>query len=265
MKPGYWAGLLAPVCFAALLFSAPGQACGADQRVRTAQQALNTAQTKFNNAQQAWNKAQQDLTKAQAAHQTSSNRLHQARQTAAQKHAADLGMTAAASERDAASRQMEARRNSIEAELKTLREYQAAEKEADAARARLGDLPDDKSLTPAQQQTLGSELAAKLKRPTEMRKEAGSRDPAMQQAVQRWQSAEKKIAELQPKLKKAIDSDPAVTKAVQEEKQTLAALEKARNAATRAEQDASTAQANLDRHNQQLQAAIAQSRPARHR
>ena len=81
------------------------QAATANSRVRTAQQAFNAAQTKLNTARQASDKAQQDLAKAQSAFQGASNHVQQARQGAAQKHGAEIGMTAAIGERDAATRQ----------------------------------------------------------------------------------------------------------------------------------------------------------------
>ena len=232
----------------------------ADYRVRAAQQALITAQTKFGTAQRAWNHAQEDFTRAQTQFQNATNRVHQMRQAAAQRLAAELGMTAAVSEREAASRHIEARRTAIEAGLRTHSDYQTAEKQTEAARKRLLDLSQDKSLTEEQQQKLASELAARIRHPTEMRKEAEARDADMQKATQSWQTAGKRIVELQPRLKKAIDSDPSVTKAAQEEKQTATALEKARTAATRVEDALMTAQANLDNRNQQLQAAILYSR-----
>jgi chromosome segregation ATPase len=215
--------------------------------------------------QQAWAKTQQEFAKAQSEHQTASNRLQQARRGAAQKSAADLGVTTAVTERDAASRQINSRRNAIEKEIKTRSDYQTAEKETDEARARLIVLPEDKSLTDEQRENLGKELSAKIRRPTEMRKQLEAKDPEMLQALQHREAALKKIAELQPKLKKAIDSDPAVSKATEQEKQAASALEKARNAAARTELDFNTAQTNLDRQNQQLQAAIAQSHYRKHR
>ena len=179
---------------------------------------------------------------------------------AARRHAAELGMTAALSARDAATRQIQARRNAIEAELRTHRDYQTVENETDQARKRLSELPEDQSLTQEQREKVGAELAAKIRRPTEMRKEFEAADSEMQQETERWHTAAKRVAELQPQLKRAIDSDPAVIKAAQEEKQIAATLEKARPAVTRAEQAVTAAQGNLERQNQRLQAAMAQSR-----
>jgi chromosome segregation ATPase len=254
----------AKACLAGwFLLAAHAQA--ADARVTAAQKAFNTAQIKLNQARQAFDKTQQEFAKAQSAHQTTSNKLHQARQAAAQKHGADLGMSEAVLERDTAFHQITGRRTALEAQLKTERDYQVAENETEAARKRLEELPEDKSLTPDQQEKLGSELAAKIRRPTELRKKAETGDGEIQQAAERYQTAGKKIAALQPQLKKAIDSDPAVTKAAEQEKQAAAALEKARKAAASKDQELLTAQGNLDRHGQDLQAAIAQSRRVRHR
>ena len=239
------------------------QAATASSRVHTAQQAFNTAQTKLNTARQASEKAQQDLSKAQSAFQVASNHVQQARQSAAQKHGAEIGMTAAIGERDAATHKINARRNAIEAEIKTRADYQAAVGDADAARKRLSDLPEDKSLTDEQRRKLTSELSAKIRRPTEMRKAADTGDPQLQQANEQMQAATKKIIGLQPQVKKAIDSDPAVTKAIEQEKQALTALEKARSAAARADQDFNTAQTTLNRQSDQLDAALAQSRRRR--
>jgi chromosome segregation ATPase len=238
-------------------------AASASNRVRTAQQALNTAQTKLNGARQALDKAQQDLGKTQSALQTASNQVHHARLSAAQKHGAEIGMTAAIAERDAATHRINERRKVLEAELKKRSDYQAAERDTDAARQRLSELPDDKSLTDEQREKSASELAARIRRPTEMHKEVEDADQQMQQAKQDLQAAGKKIAALQPQVKKAIDSDPAVTKAVEQEKQAVTALEKARTGSTRAEQDFNTAQGHVDRQNELLAAAMAQSRRRR--
>src|SRR5213594_3656485 len=103
------------VCLSALVcLGVDARGAVADRRVRTAQQALDAAQTKLSQAQQRWSKAQQDLATAQAAAHATSNKLHQARQTAAQQHGADIGMTAAVSERDSALRQINTRRKTIE-------------------------------------------------------------------------------------------------------------------------------------------------------
>src|SRR5207245_1908985 len=141
------------------------------------------------------------------------------------------------------------------AELKKGGAYQEAEKQSETARHRLSELPEDKSLTAEQQTKLASELAVQIRRPTELRKQAEEHDPEMRQAMETWQAAGKKIAQLGPQLKKSIDSDPAVTKAVEQAQQTLAALEKARTAVTRGAQNVNTAQSNLDRQNEQLAAA----------
>jgi chromosome segregation ATPase len=239
------------------------QAATANSRVRTAQQAFNTAQTKLNTARQTFDKAQQDIAKAQSACQAASNQVHQARQSAAQKHGTEIGMTAAIAERDAAAHKINTRRNTIDAELKTRADYQAAERDTDTARKRLSDLSEDKSLTDDQRQKLVSELSAKIRRPTEMRKAADAADPQMQQGIEQIQAAAKKIVALQPQVKKAIDSDPTVVRAIEQEKQAGTALEKARSLVTRAEQDFNTAQSNLNRQNDQLQAALSQSRRRR--
>jgi len=255
--------LLIATLFALPPFAGSAQAATASSRVRTAQQAFNTAQTKLNTAHQASDKAQQDLTKAQSALQSASNHVHQARQSAAQKHGAEIGMTAAIGERDAATHKINARRKAIETEIKTRADYQAAEQDADAARKRLIDLPEDKSLTDDQRQKVIAELSAKIRHPTEMRKGTESADPQMQQATEQIQAAAKKIVALQPQVKKAIDSDPAVIKAIEQEKQATTTLEKARTSAARADQDVNTAQANLNRQSDQLSAALGQSRRRR--
>src|SRR5438128_3737577 len=105
-----------------------------DPRVRTAQQAYNSAPSKANEARQQWDKAQQDFAAAFGDQQSASNKLFQARQAAAQKHGAELGLTAAVAEREAASRQMSARRKAIETELKRRGDYQDAQRDTDAAR-----------------------------------------------------------------------------------------------------------------------------------
>lgn len=233
------------------------------RRVQAAEHAYTAAQAKLTTAQQNWTRIQQELSRAAAAHQAASNKVHAARLAAAQRHGAEVGMTAAVTERDAAARAVTARRDAIEHEMKSHSDYQAAEKDAEAARKRLGELADDKSLTEEQQQKLGSDLAAQIRHPTEMRKAAETKDNQMQKAARERQAAEKKIVELQPRLRRLIDSDPAVIKAQQEEKQMAAALEKARAASPRVESEVANAQIALDRQNQNLQAAIAQSR--RHR
>src|SRR5206468_9671689 len=111
-----------------------------------------------------------------------------------------IGMTAAVSERDSALRQINTRRKTIEAELKTHTDYQAAETDGESARKRLGELSDDTSLTADERQKRVSALSMKIRRPTEMRKEGEANDPETQQATQRLQAAGKKITELQPRL-----------------------------------------------------------------
>ncbi len=249
------------VCLAGLPSIDPGaRAAAASSQVRTAQQAVNAAQAKLGTAQQVLAKVQQDVMQAQSARQAATNRVQQARQIAAQTHGAELGMTVAVTERDAAFHQIQARRKAIEAALKSSGGYQAAEREAETARRRLSELPDEKSLTHEQQEKLRTELSAKIRRPTELRKEAEAKDAEMQQATQRYQTAGKRIAVLQPRLKRAIDSDPGVTEAAAEAQQAATALEKAQSKALRAEQDYNIAQSNLDSQNQRLQSAIAQSR-----
>ena len=265
-KPRRWRGYgwMARVCLVGWFLLAT-HAQAADQRVTAALQAFNTAQTKLSQARQAFDKAQQEFLKGQSNHQTASNKLRQARLDAAQRHGAELGMTTAISDRNAASHEITGRRTTLEAQLKTESGYQAAETEADAARKRLGEISGDKSLTEAQQEKLGAELAAKIRRPTELRKKAEAEDGEIRQATELYQAAGKKIAALQPQLKKAIDSDPAVTKAAESEKQAAVALEKARTSAASKEQAFNIAQGTLDRDGQNLQAAIAQSRRTRHR
>ena len=255
--------ILALICGRAL--PAPGQAAAAvaDGKVRSAQQAFNSAQAKLTTMQQTWNKAQGELGKAQLSHQGASNKLQQTRQIAAQKHGAEAGMSAAISARDTAAHQIKARRSALGTELKNSGAYRDAEKEAEAARKHLGELADDKSLSEVQQQKLASELAGKIRRPTEMRKEAETSDGDIQQATERLQAAGKRITALQPQLKRLIDSDPAVTNAMGEEKQAATNLENARTRARRAEQDFNTAQWNVDRQSQQLQAAMTQRRGRR--
>ena len=170
---------------------------------------------------------------------------------------------AAISERDAAARQVKARRSALEMNLKTHRDYQAAEKETEAARRRLSDLSGDTTLPEDQQQKLASELSGSIRRPTEMRKEAELSDGELQEAMRHRQDAEKKIFARQPQLKRAIDSDPALAKAAADEKQAAAHLEIARNHTLRAEQDFNTAQVNVERQNQQLQESMGQNRRRR--
>src|SRR5258708_36399875 len=146
--------LLIATLFALLPFGGRAQAATASSRVRTAQQTFNTAQTKLNTARQASDKAQQDLAKVQSAFQAASNHGKQARQSPAKKHGAEIGMTAAIGERDAATHKINARRNALEAEIKTRADYQAAVADADAARKRLSDVAEDKSLTDEQRQKL---------------------------------------------------------------------------------------------------------------
>jgi len=255
------------VLFAMLLIGAgaslPCAQAAVNNRVQAAEHAYNAAQAKLNTAQQKWTQSQQELSKEVAAHQAASNKVHAARLAAAQLRGAEVGMTAAVTERDGAAREVNARRDAIERDMKSHSDYQAAEKDAEAARKRLGELSDDKSLTEEQQQKLGSDLAAQIRHPTEMRKAAEAKDNQMQKAARERQAADKKIVELQPRLRRLIDSDPAVIKAQQEEKQMAAALEKGRAASARVESDVANAQIALDRQNQNLQAAIAQSR--RHR
>src|SRR5262249_15160209 len=147
-----------------LAMLAPGYGATAAQRVQTAEQGLNTAQTKFNQARQSWDKAQQELVKAESAQQSASNRVHQARQVASQKHASELGMTAAIAERDAALHQINARRSAIDVDLKRQSAFQEAAKQSEAARHRLSEIPEDKSLNEEQQTKLSSALAAQIRR-----------------------------------------------------------------------------------------------------
>jgi chromosome segregation ATPase len=231
-----------------------------DPRVRTAQQAYNSAQSKVNQARQQWDKAQQDFASALAAQQSASNKVVQARQAAARKHGAELGLTAVVAERDTALRQMSARRKAIEADLKPRGDYQDAERETEAARKRLGELGSDKSLAEDERARQASELAAAIRLPTEMLKKAEANDSELRKATDRWQAANKKILELQHPLKKAIDADPAVTQAVTNEKQAATALEQARGEVKRTEQTFTTAQAGLDRQTAQLETAIDLSR-----
>ncbi len=236
-----------------------------NHRVRTAQAAVNNAQIKFNSAQQALGKAHEDLMKAQSTQQIAFTRLYQARQDATNRYATEFGITAELGQREAARHRIDARRNALEAELKTHSDYQAAEKETEAARHRLEELPEDKSLTDEQRQQIGSDLAAAIRRPTEMRKEAIAKDFEVQRETKHWQASAKKIAEVQPRLKKAIESDTAVMEAEREERRTATALEKAQAALSRTEQTLNAAQANLAAQNQQLETALAQSRHMRHR
>ena len=254
-----WTGLLLS---GVLLMAAPAHAA-VSARVRAAQTAFVKAQAKADQAGQDWEKARQDLASAQAAHLASSNQLHQARQAAAQKHAREVGMSAAITERETLSRQASARRKALAAALKSGAGYQAAEREAEEARQRLGDLPDDKSLTDEQREKLGSDLARKIRRPSELTKAAEADDSELKHITERLQSVQKKIVELQPEMKKAIDTDPLVVQAADKDKKTAAAIEKAREAVARAEQDANTAQASLGQQQQQLQAALAQARRGR--
>jgi len=252
---------MASVCLAGLLsIGLQPPALAATAQVRTAEQAVNAAQAKLGTAQQGLAKAQRDFTQGQSAQQAATNRVQQARQAAAQTHGAELGMTAAITERDAAFHQIQARRKAIEAALKSSVDYQAAERETETARRRLSELPDEKSLTEEQQEKLKAELSARIRLPTEMRKTAEAKDAEMQQATQHYQAAGKKIVALQPRLKRMIDSDPGVTEAAAGEKQAATALEEAQKKLTRAEQDYTIAQSNLDSQNQRLQSAIAQSR-----
>lgn len=245
------------------LLSLEARGQSATARVRTAQDAVTAAQTKLTLAQQSWGKAQQDFNAALAAHRTASNKVMQARQAAVQRHAPGIGMTAAAAERDTATRQLSARRKAIETELKGRDDFKLAMAEAEAARNRLSDLPDDRSLTEEQQQKLSSELAAKVRRPTELRKETEANDPEMKQITERLQTAGKKILELQPLLRQAIDTDPEVTRALEQEKKEAAAVEKERTTTTRLQQDVVSAELNLERQQQQLQATLAQTRRRR--
>jgi len=259
LKPNWSSGITGAFCALLLMAEIRGNAATAQQRVRTAQQALDAGQTKLNQARQNWEKAQQEFTKAQSAEQTASNKLHQARSIAAQKHALALGLTAAVSERDAASHQVNLRRITLETELRKRQDYQEADEDANAARKRLGELSEDKSLSADAQTKLASEAAAAIRKPSEMRKEAEARDAQMRQAMERWQAAGKKIAALQLPVKKAVDTDASVIQALEQQKTALAAVEKARSAMNRAEQDFNTAQANLDRQGQQLETALEQS------
>ena len=255
--PGFSIAGFAGACAAALLISATcGESATVDQRIRTAQQALSTAQTKANQSRQAWEKAHQELAKAQSAHQKASNQVYQARELSARQHAPEVGMAEVITERDAAWRQINARRNRLAAEVKVRPDYQSAEKEAEVARQRLTELPQDKSLSEDEQKDLSSDLSARIRRPGELRKETETKDKELREATERWQSASKKITQLQPLLKRAIDEDPAVTKAMEAEKQATSALDKAQTTLTRAEHDLNAAQANVDRQNELLQSAM---------
>ena len=166
-RVGYDGGTMKayPAAFAWALFglalafagSLPGQGA-VSQRVRSAQNAFNAAQAKFTQAQQNLNKAQTDVTRAQSAWLAASNKVLEARSTAARQHAAEVGMAPLISERETLSHQAEARRKTVEEKLKTRSDYQAAEKEAENARQRLGELSDDKSLDDGQREKLGSGL-----------------------------------------------------------------------------------------------------------
>jgi chromosome segregation ATPase len=231
-----------------------------DPRVRTAQQAYNSAQSKANQARQQWDKAQQDFAGALAAQQTASNKVVQARQAAARKHGAELGVTAAVAERDAGLRQMSVRRRAIETDLKQRGAYQDAERATEAARKRLGDLGSDKSLADEERAKQASDLAAAIRLPTEMLKKAEANDAELRKATERWQAANKRILELQHPLKKAMDADPAVTQAVANEKQAATTVEQTRGEVKRAEQALNTAQEGLNRQSAQLETAIDLSR-----
>jgi chromosome segregation ATPase len=226
--------------------------------LRTAQQAVNSAQTKLTASQQAWNKAEQSWTMAQAAQQNASNKVTQARQAATKKHGAELGLSAAIAEREAASGQINERLKTIEVALKGRPDYEVAEKETEAARNRLSEVWNEKTLSEEEQRKLEPELAARIRRPTEMLKEAEAKDTGLREARQRFQSVTRKLVSLQAQLKKEVEADPVVTKAIEQERQTAAALMAAQKVALLAQQNLHTAQLNLDRQNQQLQAAMTQ-------
>lgn len=229
----------------------------------------DVAQTRVTEARQAWAKEQQELSRAQLAYQSASNKVQAARQTALQQQAAKLGLTAAFLERDTALRQLQKRRTTLEGEIKLREEYQQAVKDTDEARKRLSEVSQDQSLLSDQRQKLAADLNAKIRRPSEIRKQAEGNDPGIQQALQRWQSAVKKVSELQAQVKMAVDSDPRVTEASEQEKAIALDLANARKSLTQAEQEFATAQANLSRQSQAMQRPMVQDpavtpRPSRY-
>ena len=233
------------------------------QSPQQAKQELDAAQKKLADANRELNKAETDAQKADAAHQASLTKIQKSRQTAMAAIGAKLGLPAAAAQRDAALRSVDAAQKALSKQIREQTDYQAAAKEAEKASVRLGEVRDDTSLADDKKRELTAELSKTIRRPTEMERERIEADANIKQLRTAAAEAGKQAGSIQVEVQKAVEEDARVKAALTDEREEADKAKKAHEEVDKHKKEIAVAQKQVATEAQQYQKAATTSAAAK--
>lgn len=194
-------------------------------REQSQRQQLNQAKRNFSKAElEAIAAASQEIAAAKAAHRTAVKEFQSTRESVEKSVEASLGVKKVREEVASAQKAYREVADPVLHELKALPEYQAAEKTASSAKARIQSLKADSSLSDEDRKSQMQKLVGDSLAASNFERQALQKEPRVKAAREQLEAAQRKLADLQKHAAEKVDKDSAVTAGQDAVKGALAAV-----------------------------------------
>jgi len=249
------ASLLMPECRAQNNKAKSAQVKRDDQKVQQEKQDVKQAQDNLKHDQTELHDAEKALSQAESKEKDARKKLDEARKQAEAKYEKSSGIDKAMAEQDAAKKSYDEVAAPILKTLKESKEYQAAQKKVDDAKARLTSLREDKSLSNEARQKGISKASQEALAISELETKTLEDDSKAKPARQKLAAAQQRVNELRAKIRSELEADSEVKSALSAMRESADAHEAAGKKLAKLREKLSGDQAKLNREQQQLKQA----------